>query len=188
MRHRSLCSTIAVLAAALMLAACGGDESDTADTTTTETTTTETTITETTTTDTTTQPTPTGAFSSGEASVTVRGDVEAEFTAPIDIGESVYNEEDSEHDLLFLAKDGNALRVTVQAPEGVDEEPFIAVGLPGTSLFDENYFPDAFNTRCEVKLTTATPTAIEGSFRCNDLERGDAEQTIDAIGTFSASE
>jgi hypothetical protein len=172
MLNRSLRSTIAVLAAVLLLPACGGDDSDTADTTTTATTTT---------------PAPPGAFSTGEASVQVTGDVEAEFTAPIDVGESVYNEEDSEHDLLFLAEDGNALRVTVQAPEGVDEEPFIGIGLPGTSLFDENYFPDQFNTRCEVELTTATPTAIEGSFRCNDLDRGDGEQTIDAVGTFSAS-
>ncbi len=171
--------TAAALAAvALAAGACGGDEP----------TVTPTTATTAATTSSTPAPDVTGpvTFTQGEASVDVTGDRTESFTATVD-DESTFDPEDNEHDLLFVDADGNALRVTVQLVDGADESPFVAVGLPGTSLFDENYFPDAFNSKCDVEVTSASPTAIEGSFSCEQLERGDGQETIDATGTFSAS-
>ena len=124
-------------------------------------------------------------FTEGEASVEVTGDITESFTATVD-EESTFDPDDNEHDLLFVDPDGNGLRVSVQLEDGADESPFVAIGLPGTSLFDENYFPDAFNTLCDVEVTEASTTSIEGSFSCEDLESGEGDQTIDATGTFSA--
>jgi hypothetical protein len=167
----------ALAAVALATGACGGDEPTVTATTAPPTTASPTAA-----------PSPTGpvTFTQGEASVDVTGDRTESFTATVD-DESTFDPDDNGYDLLFVDDDGNALRVGLDWETGADDSPFIAVGLPGTSLFDENYFPDQFNSKCQVEVTSATPFAIEGSFSCEDLERGDAKEMIDATGTFSAT-
>lgn len=44
----------------------------------------------------------------------------------------------------------------------------------------------SFDRECDVTIGTATPTAIRGSFRCDDLASSSGV-VIDATGTFSAS-
>jgi hypothetical protein len=188
---RSKLPAFALLAFAVVATACGGSQPDAPATTqpatsAPEPTTAEATTAAPTTAEPTTAPTGPVTFTVGEAHIETTGDVAKTFTIPVD-AESTFDPEDNEHDLLFLGENGNALRVSVQVEEGDDDAPFIAVGMPGTSLFDEKYFPDQWNSQCEVELAMATPTQIEGSFTCDVLERGDGKQVIDVTGTFQAT-
>jgi hypothetical protein len=178
----------AVLAFSLVASACGGSQPEAPATRTTSAAPEPTTSAPEPTTAEPTTPAPTGpvTFTVGEAHVETTGDVTASFTVPVD-AESTFDPEDNEHDLLFLGEDGNALRLSVQIEDGDDEHPFIAVGMPGTSLFDKKYFPDQLNTQCDVQISVGSPTRIEGSFTCDDLERGDGKQAIDVTGTFAAT-
>lgn len=169
-------STAAALMALALLSGCADDEPDPADspepapTLTSE-----------------APPTEPVAFTEGDAEVSVTGDIEETFTATIDETDSRYEPEDAEHELLWTNADGRVLRLTTTIVDGAVEDAFVAIGAPGISIDDENYFPDAFHTQCEVTVSTATTTEIEGEFTCDDLESSDGEKTVDATGTFSAS-
>ena len=177
-RTRTRMFAAAVLAVGLVTAACGDDtpSDDPTDSPTAAPTAT-----------TSATPTEPVAFTAGDAQVTVSGDVEEEFTASIDETDSTYDPSDGEHELLWTNEEGRALRLTITASGTTVEDAFVAIGVPGRSIDDEDYFPDAFHTQCEVTVTTASPTELEGEFTCEELESSDGEKSINAEGTFSAS-
>jgi hypothetical protein len=126
-------------------------------------------------------------FTSGEATVTVTGSVDEEFTADVDETDSTYDPSDAEHEILWTNEDGRALRLTITATGTEVQDAFIAIGVPGLSIDDELYFPDAFHTQCTVTLSRASPTELKGEFTCTELDSADGTKQVDANGTFEAS-
>src|SRR5687767_12630318 len=84
-------------------------------------------------------PTEPVAFTAGDAEVTVSGDVEEEFTARIDQTDSTFDPADGEHELLWTNAEGRALRLTITASGTEVQDAFIAIGVPGLSIDDQDY-------------------------------------------------
>jgi hypothetical protein len=178
--------TAGCLLFALFGAACGGDEPAPVATTPT------TTVAPTTVAPTTTEPSPAGepvTFTTGTAHVDITGDENVSVDFQLDTGTSNdYDPEDGEAGLTYRGGDDGVLKMTLTYVDGALDDSFIAIGLGGEFAGDDNYWYDAFHTQCEVTAEpfTGTPTAVRGSFVCDDLEQ-DSGGTIDATGTFEAT-
>jgi hypothetical protein len=93
-------------------------------------------------------------------------------------------------ELWFADDGGNTLHITFDLDPS-SETPlgnaFVAIGLPGKSIFDADFFPDAFHSQCTVTPTQVDTSAIAGTLVCQDLTNGDSSKTIDAVGAFNAT-
>jgi hypothetical protein len=127
-----------------------------------------------------------GRLTEGEAEVVVMGDLEAEFTAPLD----------PEAPNIFQPPDGGfALNWSDPSSQGfgvggplytgtreTDQELSLSITLVEEEL---PVVFSSFEGECIVGITTVTDDAISGSFECAGLVVG--ETTIEAEGQFNAS-
>jgi hypothetical protein len=127
-----------------------------------------------------------GRLTEGEAEVVVMGDMEAEFTAPLD----------PEAPNIFQPPDGGfALNWSDPTSQGfgvggplytgtreTDQELSLSITLVEEEL---PVVFSSFDGECIVGITTVDSDFISGSFECAGLVVG--ETTIEAQGQFSAS-
>ncbi len=136
-------------------------------------------------------PAPTGpiVYTTGEAQVEVSGAQDVTFTATLDTAtENSFDPADSQANLEYRSGEGQLLRLTLTFDEESLSDPFLAVGLGGESIADEEYYPDAFHTQCAVTMQSFEQTSLEGTFTCTEIPSAVTEdKTISTNGTFSAS-
>lgn len=92
--------------------------------------------------------------------------------------------------LVFADAAGNTGTITFDIDTDADPalmNAFIALGLPGKSIFDPMYFADALHTQCELTPTRVWDTEIAGAFACTDLPSADGTLSIDAFGSFTVT-
>lgn len=124
-------------------------------------------------------------FTTGTADFTITGDENVTINALLDTAQfNAYDPEDQEADLEFLGGDDGLLRMTLTFEGETLSDAFIAIGLGGSTVGDENYYYDAFHGQCEVTTDPFDGVEINGSFTCDDLPE-ENEETIDVEGTFS---
>lgn len=132
-------------------------------------------------------PSPLGRrLTSGEAHVIVRGDVDDEFTVPLDpAAPNVFEPPNGGFALNWSDGSGNGF--------GVGGPLYIGSRTTGDDLsvsitaIEEDLpavFP-SFGGECEVSITAVTQRLLAGHFVCEGLVRG--QSTIDAEGEFEAS-
>jgi hypothetical protein len=187
MKHAVTRWVMAMLTFAILGAACGGDADEAPPTAAAPTS-----VPAATEASPTAEDSPSGpiTFVTGDAHVELSGDNEETFDAPLDAGvENVYDPATAEFELRWRNDEGRALLLTgTFSPDGTTlDDAFVGIGAPGTSLFDEEFSPDAFHSQCTVEVSSFDGSAIEGDFQCAELERGDGTKVIDATETFSAS-
>ena len=165
----------------MALAACGGDEpADTPPATTTAVPTTQS-----------PEPGPlptTAEFTSGTASVTVTGDRTESFEGALDPEGGHGFDGDDDLELDYVSDQQWSIRFDF-TPKGVGpaESDWIAIGMPGQSIDDPEYYYDGFETLCDTTLTQADESGVAGTFTCTDLPNTAEDRTIDVEGTFSAT-
>lgn len=104
--------------------------------------------------------------------------------------ETVFVDSGTGTQLTFADNQGNTAFITFDIDSSQASpltNAFVALGLPGKSIFDEAYFSDALHTQCELTPTTVSDTQITGSFSCTDLPSSGDTMAIDATGTFSVT-
>jgi hypothetical protein len=123
----------------------------------------------------------------GEAHVIVRGDIEAEFTVPLD----------PQAPNIFQPPDGGfALNWADETAQGLGVGGPLYIGTRATGddlslsiTAVEDELPSvfaSFDGECDVSITAVSEKLFAGHFVCRGLTRG--ESTIDAEGEFEASE
>ena len=124
----------------------------------------------------------------GEARVDVNGDVNESFTASLDPdAENTLTPCSGESELTWVNEQGRRLTTTLTIEDGELTDAFVAIGLPGSSLFDKEYYPDALHTQCTVTVSKLDQAGVAGAIECEGLERADGQRSIDATATFSAA-
>lgn len=127
-------------------------------------------------------------YTRGEAEVEVSGAQDVTFTATLESAESGFDPEDSQANLEYRSGEGQLLRLTLTFDEESLSDAFLAVGLGGDSIADEEYYPDAFHTQCAVTIESFDQTSVEGVFTCTEIPSAvDEDKTISTNGSFSAS-
>lgn len=129
-------------------------------------------------------PTP-GGFtpSSGEASLSVTGDVEAtlDMTLAEDVRHS-YGAGDEATALSFVDPEDNRLTIAGHLAEGehpTSPELQVDLSLPGGVFM-------AADDQCVVTVHRADEDGIEGEVGCSDIS-DDGERAVNATGSFSAT-
>ena len=86
----------------------------------------------------------------------------------------------------MAGREADTLNVTLDLSEGRLTSGFVAVGAPGTSIYDTTYFADFFRSRCQVAVTRLEDATVEGDLTCSGLTNADDSATVDVKGEFSA--
>lgn len=92
--------------------------------------------------------------------------------------------------LAFADADGNTVQIAFDIDDSQDPpltNAFVSIGLPGKSLFDPTYFPDALHTQCVLTPSRIEATQLAGQIDCTDLQSADGQLTIDATGVFAVT-
>jgi hypothetical protein len=121
----------------------------------------------------------------GTAQLVATGAEEATLLLP-QVSVSGAVDEDGDFEVDFEDASGQLLRLSLDVEAGAVTDAFVAVGLPGSSIDDEDYYPDGWHTACEVQVLRLDASAVEGLFRCDDLTSQDGTRSIDVEGAFSA--
>jgi hypothetical protein len=124
-----------------------------------------------------------GPTLAGRASVTATGDISLTVELPPDPDTTIPSG-DGSFDLRYVDSELDTLLVTLTVAGGTVTDAFVGVGLPGTSIFEPDYFADFLHTQCQVEVTRLDASGVDGSFWCVGLENGEGTKTIDASGTF----
>jgi hypothetical protein len=117
------------------------------------------------------------------------GDVTTDLVLPR-TDETTFVDSGTGTELVFADSQGNTARITFDVDSSAEPpltNAFVALGLPGKSLFDPAFFPDALRTQCTLTPTTVTDAEIAGTIACSDLPSADGTMTIDTTGTFSVT-
>jgi hypothetical protein len=119
--------------------------------------------------------------------VTTTGDVAVTIHIPQDPS-SEFPTGDGSFDLVFKDRDLNTLYVTLDLAAGSITSAFVGVGVPGTSVADDTYFPDFLRSQCLVGLSRLDETTAAGTLTCEGLENASSENplTVDLTAEFSA--
>jgi hypothetical protein len=125
------------------------------------------------------------APAAGTATVQITGDVTMDVSIPQE-DSTEFPSEDGSFDLRWQDDDLNTLNVTLDIAGGEMTDAFVAVGVPGTTTSDEDYFADFLRTACEVELGRLDETVVEGTFSCPGLSNGAGTKTVDVTGSFVA--
>lgn len=162
----------------LLLAACGGGEAD--QTPQTDEPTTQSPVAG--------PVSPGQTYTGGTASVEVTGDRTESFEAELDTEAENGFGDDEDFELEFVAGNGWVIRFDF-TPAGVGpaEEDWLAIGMPGTSIDDPEYYFDGFETQCDTTLTQYDSTGVAGTFTCEDLPNAEETKTVDAEGSFEVT-
>lgn len=131
-------------------------------------------------------PSPLGRrLSTGEAHVIVRGDIEDEFTVPLDpTAPNVFEPPDGGFALNWA--DASANGVGLGGPLYIGSRSTgddLSVSIT-TVVDDLPVVFASFDGECEVSITAVSQRVFAGHFVCRDLVR--AQATIDAEGEFQA--
>jgi hypothetical protein len=121
----------------------------------------------------------------GMARFTTTGAVARELLLP-QAAASDFPGDEGTFDVDWSDEAGDLLRITLDMSGGQLQSVFVAVGVPGGSIVDPDYYADAFRSVCDVRLTRYDEAAVEGVFTCAGLPNGDESRSIDAYGSFSA--
>jgi hypothetical protein len=129
---------------------------------------------------------PTGAlaFTSGTAQAATGGGVATTFDAILTSG--TWSPDTGQLELYYADDAGDTALVRLQVESSVTDT-FVAIGAPGSTIDDANYFFDGTHTQCTATISRFDQTGIDGGFSCLDLPNGAGDLTIDASGTFSAA-
>lgn len=173
--------SIVALVGLLMLGACGGDTPAVDDTTAPPTPP-----------PTTTTPppgplTPDATFTSGSATATTGGDRSESFEAALDTEAENGFGGDEDLELEFVASNGWVIRFDFTATGvGAAESDWVAIGMPGDSIDDPEYYFDGFETLCDTTITQYDSAGVAGTYTCTELPNSERSMTIDVQGAFSA--
>ena len=130
----------------------------------------------------TTRPTKDLTYTSGSAEVTVTGDQQASFTAPLDSSRGATFEKDGGFDVWW--RSGNqALNVSGDVKSG-QVDAFVRVE---TGTGDEHAYVDSFHNICDITVTEYSDTSLAGTFDCRGLPSWAGKTKVDATGTFRAA-
>jgi hypothetical protein len=166
----------------LLLGACGGDTPAVDDTTAAPTPP-----------PTTTSPppgplSPDATFTSGTATASTTGDRTESFEAALDTESTNGFGGDEDLELEFVASNGWVIRFDFTATgPGAAESDWVAVGMPGESIDDPEYYFDGFETLCETTITQYDSAGVAGTYTCAELPNSEGSMTIDVQGAFSAT-
>ncbi len=131
-------------------------------------------------------------FHEGQAQVQVTGDVTESFTAALDTSSAGYTPagggDPAEIVIDWQAENGFLFRIDFDVTDGTTiDRTWAAAGVPGTSISDENYFPDFFSTKCEGEIARFNASGLEGSVQCADLTNDAETKTVDLQTAFTAT-
>jgi hypothetical protein len=125
-----------------------------------------------------------GPLAPGTAHVVISGSTNAELTLPFVPSES-FPTPNGSYDLLWQDAELDTLNVTLDLEGGELTSGFVAVGAPGTSIYDTTYFADFFRSQCQIAITRLEDATVEGDFTCSRLPNADDSGMVDARGEFS---
>jgi hypothetical protein len=123
------------------------------------------------------------------ATLTTTGDIATSLTLAR-TADTVLVDSGTGTELWFADDTGNTLHLTFDLdPASATPllNPFVAMGLPGKSIFDADFFSDGMHTQCVVVPAQVDAATIAGTLTCLDLPNGDESKTIDATGAFNVS-
>jgi hypothetical protein len=125
------------------------------------------------------------AFTTGAAQVTTTGDVARTISATL-TSPGTWTPDTGQLELYYAAAAGDTVLVRLQVQSSVTDT-FVAIGAPGSTIDDANYFFDGMHTQCMATISRFDQTGIDGGLSCLDLPNGSGDMTIDASGSFSAA-
>lgn len=131
--------------------------------------------------------TPGAVYTTGTATANVTGNRTETFEAALDSDAEIGFGDDEDFEIDFVNPEGWMIRLDFTPPAsgtGQADDAWVAIGMPGSSIADPEYYYDAFETQCETTLTQFDAAGVAGSYSCDELPNGE-EQTIDVQGTFS---
>jgi hypothetical protein len=120
-----------------------------------------------------------------EAHIVVSGSINTELTLPF-VPSGAFPTGTGSYELQWQDAGLNTLNVTLDMAGGALTSAFVAVGVPGTSIYDTSYFADFFRSQCQVAVTRLEEQAVEGTLACPGLKNADDTATVDVTGEFSA--
>lgn len=126
-----------------------------------------------------------GPLAPGTAHVVMSGSTNIELTLSF-VPSDTFPTPDGSYDLLWQDAELNTLNLTLDLAGGTLTDGFVAVGAPGTSIFDTTYYADFFRTQCQLAVTRLEDAVIEGDFTCSELANADDSAIVDVQGEFSA--
>jgi hypothetical protein len=126
-----------------------------------------------------------GPLQPGTAHVLLKGTTNADLTLPF-VPSEVFPRADGSYDLQWQDSKLDTLNVTLDLAGGKLNSGFVAVGAPGTSIYDTAYYADFVRSQCLVAVTKLDAALVEGTFTCSQLENADGSGKVDASGQFSA--
>ena len=121
----------------------------------------------------------------GTAHVVISGSTNVELTLPF-VPTDTFPTPDGSYDLQWQDEELDTLNVTLDLAGGALSDGFVAVGAPGTSMFDTTYYADFFRSQCQLAVTRLEDAVVEGDFTCPQLANADDSATVDVTGQFSA--
>jgi hypothetical protein len=121
----------------------------------------------------------------GTAHVVLSGSTNVELTLPF-VPTGAFPSPDGSYELQWQDAGLNTLNLTLDLAGGTLTDGFVAVGAPGTSIFDTTYYADFFRTQCQLRVTRLEGAVVEGDFTCPGLTNSDDTATVDVTGEFSA--
>jgi hypothetical protein len=121
----------------------------------------------------------------GTAHVVLSGSTDAELTLPF-VPTGTFPSPDGSFELQWQDAALDTLNITLDLAGGELSDGFVAVGAPGTSIFDSTYYADFFRSKCQLAVTRLEDTVVEGDFTCPGLTNADDSATVDVRGEFSA--
>jgi hypothetical protein len=121
----------------------------------------------------------------GTAHVVLSGSTNVELTLPF-VPTDTFPTPDGSYELQWQDAELDTLNLTLDLAGGTITDGFVAVGAPGTSIFDTTYYADFFRTQCQIAVTRLEDTVVEGDFTCSELANADDTAMVDVTGEFSA--
>jgi hypothetical protein len=121
----------------------------------------------------------------GAAHAVISGSTNVELTLPF-VPIDTFPSPDGTFELMWQDAELNTIYVTLDLAEGALVDGFVAVGAPGTSIYDTTYYADFFRSKCQLEVTRLEDAVVEGTFTCPQLTNADDSATVDVTGEFSA--
>lgn len=119
------------------------------------------------------------------AQIRTSGDVATQLVLPLEPGTATPDDEGT-YELRYIDASRHTLVVTLEMAGDELTGAFVAVGLPGTSIMEPDYFADFLRSRCRVMLRPIEGPGVAGDIACAGLEDGAGSRTIDLEASFDS--